>query len=144
MAPSKTKSAALPLPTSSTGWLKEIALAYADAHGAIQFGPVIGMDIRAGDLFHMAPSVCLKFRGIKPSGAKLKKATEAALTSYVVTKEQEPEVLSRPHLAFAFCYLAAHFGLDIVTDAQIVRVMDFVVAHEGKLARLILTSAPGR
>jgi len=141
MAPSNTTSAALPLPTSSTDWLKEIALAYADAHGMIAFGPLIAMDIRAGDLFHAAPSVCLKFRGIKPSKTKLKKATEAALTSYVVTKEQEPDVLSRPHLAFAFCYLAAHFGLDIVTDAQIVRVMDFVVAHERQLARMILKGA---
>ncbi len=131
----------VPAPTSPAGWLKEIAAAYFDAHAAIPLGPVLDLDIRDGDLFHLAPSVCMKFRGIKPSKAKLRKATEAALTSYVATKDQEPEVLSRPHLAFAFCYLVAHFGLDILTDEQVGQLMDFVVDNDKQLARMILRHA---
>jgi len=136
VAPSKTSQR--PLPKSSRGWLKEIAEAYLDARGVRAYGPIIGLDVRDDDLFHLAPSLCLKFRGLKLAGPKLKKATEAALMSYVATKDQEPEVLSQPHLAFAFCYLAAHFGLDMVEGSKLEKLMDYVVAHERDLAALIM------
>jgi hypothetical protein len=95
------------------------------------------MDIGEGALFHMAPSVCLKFRGIKRTPKKLKEATEPALTSYVASKEREPEVLSRPRMAFAFCYLAAHFGLDLLEEDEVGDTMDFIEREEETLDRLI-------
>jgi hypothetical protein len=124
-------------PRSPLQWLDEIAAAYADAHEAIPVGPAVGVDIAEGDLFHLAPSVCLKFRGIPAAKATLKRATTAALTSYVAMEEREPEVFSKPHLAFAFCYLAAHFGLDLVTEPVVARTMDFIVEHEAELAQMI-------
>jgi hypothetical protein len=117
--------------------MMEIADAYLDARGVNSWSLVTGVDVSDGDLFHLAPSVCLKFRGFKLSGRKLKKATEAALTSYIATKDQEPDVMSLPHIAFAFCYLAAHFGLDIVEGSKVEKLMDYVVAHERDLAALI-------
>ena len=70
-----------PIPKSSKGWLKEIAEAYVDARGVNSWSRVTGVDVGDDDLFHLAPSVCLKFRGLKLSGRKAKKATEAALAS---------------------------------------------------------------
>ena len=75
------------LPDTHDAWLQEIAAAYADAHEAIPFGPLVGTDIGEGSLFHMAPEVSLKFRGIKRTPGKSKKATDAALMSYVVMKD---------------------------------------------------------
>jgi hypothetical protein len=46
-------------------------------------------------------------------------------------------VFSKPQLAFAFCYLAAHFGLDLVTERMLARTMEFIVEHEADLARMI-------
>jgi hypothetical protein len=127
-----------PIPKSSKGWLKEVAEAYKDARGVNSWSRVTGVDVGGDDLFHLAPSVCLKFRGLKLSGRKAKKATEAALASYVATKDQEPDVMSLPHIAFAFCYLAAHLGLDIVEGSNVEKLMDYVVTHERDLAALIL------
>jgi hypothetical protein len=55
-----------PTPASRDAWLEEIAAAYKDAAEAIAFGPLAGQEIKPGDLFHMAPAVCLKFRGLGP------------------------------------------------------------------------------
>ena len=100
--------------------------------------PITGTVIGNDDLFHLAPSVCLKFRGMKLGGSKLKTATEAALTSYVATKNLEPVLLSRPHIAFAFCYMGAHFGLDLIEGSKVERLMDHVVEHEGELLEMIV------
>ncbi len=51
------------IPASANEWLIEIAEAYKDAEDAIPFGPAAGVDITEGMLFHIAPSVCVKFRG---------------------------------------------------------------------------------
>lgn len=101
------------LPKSRVGWLKEIAAAYNDAREAVPFGPLVGTEVRDADLCHLAPSVCIKFRGVSGSKGSLKKATDAALLSYVATSAQEPAVFAKPYFAFAFCYLAAHLGLNI-------------------------------
>jgi hypothetical protein len=124
-----------PPPSSPREWFEEIVLAYRDAADTIAIGPLLDLDIKPGDLFHLAPAVCVKFRGMKASKRALKKATEAALTSYVATTGREPEALSKPQLAFAFCYLASHFGIDLLTEADVAELMDFFVENEQKLGR---------
>ena len=52
-------------------------------------------------------------------------------------QSREPGALSTPLVAFAFCYLAAHFGLGLMTEERVGVIMDYVVAHEKPLARLI-------
>lgn len=88
--------APVPVPQDQLGWLREIAAAYGEAQEAIPFGRLIGEPIAEGDLFHLAPRVALKVRGLRASPRNLKKATEAALASYVANEERQPEVLADP------------------------------------------------
>ena len=120
-------------PSTPEAWLQEIARAYLDAADAM----IVDPGIKSADLFGLAPHVCVKFRGLKSSKKSLKAATETALTSYVATTSQDPKALSKPHLAFAFCYLVSHFGLDLLDEAEVGELMDFVVDHEGEVVKMI-------
>ena len=86
-------------PASANEWLIEIAEAYKDAEEAIPFGPAAGVDITKSELFHVAPSVCIKFRGLSRSKKNIKKATEAALSSYVATEELADGITKSPYLS---------------------------------------------
>lgn len=66
----------------------------------------------------------------------MKKATEAALTSYVANQERLPEVFAVPQLAFAFAYLASHFGLDLMDAAQVEEIMVFVETNQERLVEM--------
>jgi len=127
-----------PVPSSPAAWLQEIALAYCDAEEAIPFAELLGDDVGGHDLFQLAPIVCLKFRGLRRTKKRLRQATEAALTSFVVSTTQTPELERHPPLAFAFCYLASHFGLDLATEAQVDEVMEYLVANEADLREAII------
>jgi len=70
-----------PLPSESKAWLKEIAAAYIDAEEAIPFGPAAGAALTKKELFHLAPAVCIKFRGFERLNKNIKKVTEAALST---------------------------------------------------------------
>ena len=124
-----------PLPQNTTEWLAEIADAYADAYEALPFMPLVDVAPDESQLFQMAPRVALKFRGLPDHQADA--ATEAALSSYVASKEQVGAALDDPHVAFAFCYLAAHFGLEIVSDQTINEVMVFIEENKDFLAHSI-------
>lgn len=125
-----------PVPDSPAAWLKEIAKAYADAHDAIPFGKLVGQGIRPEDLFHLGPVTCLKFRGIPRTKELLDKATTAALSSYVATQEHSAGNLAVPQLAFAFAYLASHFGLDILDADEINVLMEYIEQNQAKLLEL--------
>jgi hypothetical protein len=113
-----------PIPRNTKEWLNEIADAYVDAYAALPFMHQGGVEPDESLLFHMAPRVALKFRGLPDDQAEA--ATEAALCSYVASKEQIGAVLDDPQIAFAFCYLAAQFGLGIVSEQSVQDVMAFV------------------
>ena len=125
-----------PMPDSPQAWLEEIAAAYRDACEAIPLGPLVGQDIKPDDLFHMAPAVCLKFRGLGQSEDLRKQATEAALSSYVVTEERRPDAFSVPQISFAFAYLASHFGLDLLDAETVNSLMEYVEDHQDLLLEL--------
>ena len=126
-----------PVPESREAWLVEIAAAYLDASEAIPFGPVVGARFGEVELFHLAPAVALKLRGLPRSRRRLSRATEAALASYIANRDDNPEVFANPHLSFAFCYLASHHGLGLLGESQTGDVMDYVERHRRSLARLI-------
>lgn len=126
-----------PVPESSEAWLLEIAAAYLDASEAIPFGPAGGARFGEVELFHLAPVVALKLRGLPRSGRRLARTTEAALASYVANRGRHPEVFANPHLSFAFCYLASHYGLGLLDEAQTEEAMDYVESHRRSLARRI-------
>jgi len=127
------------IPGTPEEWLKEIAKAYNDAIEAIPFSSVTGHKITEDNLFHLAPSVCLKFRNIERTKKNLKKATYSAISSYVATKDIN-EILSIPILSFAFCYLASHLGLDILDEETIVSLMEYIEKEQKTLIYLISLS----
>lgn len=57
--------------------------------------------------------------------------------SYVGSEDECAVALRRPHLAFAFCYLASHFGLDLLAEDEVQEIMDYVGEHEARLVQLI-------
>ncbi|MBN2739064.1 MAG: hypothetical protein JXR70_18945 [Spirochaetales bacterium] len=115
-----------PIPKTPDLWIKEIAEAYNDAYDTLPFGILVGQEILPEDLFHLGPAVCLKFRGIKQSKSNLNKATEAALSSYVATKEIVGELFDIPQMSFAFSYLASHFGLELIDDLLSTKILDYI------------------
>ena len=122
------------LPATAAAWLEEIRAAYEDARETIPFGPTVGREFGEQELFHLAPAVALKFRGLPMGDARLKRATEAALTSYVAIEEGQSAALSDPRLAFAFCYLASHFALGLVEAATVEMVMEYLEQNTGLLS----------
>src|ERR1700729_2504525 len=104
-----------PIPRTVAGWFKEIKLAIKDARETEPFGKLIGVPITDANLFHLAPLICLKFRGRKLVGREADRVTEAALANYVVNSDPEGVdhgLESNPLLAFAVCYVTAHLALD--------------------------------
>jgi hypothetical protein len=61
-------------------------------------------------------------------------ATDAALSSFVATKDSVDNLFEIPQMAFAFCYLAGHFGLDLVDKNTLSEAMGYI---ESKLDYLI-------
>ena len=116
----------IPIPDTPEDWLQEIISAYADAKETIPFSSITGADMTEDDLYHLAPAVCLKFRGIKNNKKVLKQATEAALSSYVVTSDVNQEMQEDSMLAFGFCYLCSHFGLGIINENQSNEIIEYI------------------
>ena len=117
-------------PNSYTEWLADIAQAYADALESIPFGNA------KEDLFHLGPLICLKRRKIKATKRNQKAATEGALASYVSSAEQSPDEFSDPTFAFAFCYLAAHFAMRILSAEQCDSLMQFALGNLAAIAKM--------
>jgi hypothetical protein len=121
-------------PRHPVEWLHEIADAYRDAHDTLPFMPLVGVMPSENKLFHLAPLVAVKFRGLTLS--RVDAATEAGLSSYVASQEQAGGAFDDPRLAFAFCYLASHFGLDLISEECVDEVMSFLEENQARLAEL--------
>ena len=63
------------------------------------YARLTGAKLTAADLFHLAPLVCLKFRGRQLAGAEADQVTKGALANYVVNTEKG--LTSKPQLRFA-------------------------------------------
>ena len=116
------------LPATPAKWLKEIEVAIADAAGE-PFARLIREPDRAVNLFHLAPMVCLKFRGLDYRDEELrKKVTEGALATYVANSSPDGidhGLESRSLLAFAVCYVTAHYVLDLIDSGQASAALDY-------------------
>ena len=124
------------IPNTLDEWLMEIAKAYCDALDSKPFGIFVDVDIKDEDLYHIAPHVCLKHRGLEDTVENIQKATEAALASYVASKEIIT-ALKEPHIAFAFCFLASHFGLGLLSQHAIDIIMRYVEQEADRLLHII-------
>jgi hypothetical protein len=121
-----------PLPHTLAQWLKEIRLAIADAADAEPFGRAIGEPITDANLFHLAPLVCLKFRGRKLKGREADRMTKVALANYVVNTDPEGidhALEQKPMMAFALCYVASHIALDLVDEQQAEAILTCCEEH---------------
>jgi hypothetical protein len=130
-----TMKAKTPVPKDSAAWLDEIVLACLDAAESIPFMLAPSRAKAESDLFHLGPIVCLKFRGLKPTATNLKRATDAALASYVATSDLGDRRLDRPQVAFALCYVASHFGLDLIDEEAAAEILDSLSEHADTLIR---------
>jgi hypothetical protein len=120
------------IPLTSEGWLLEIKLAIADARETKPFGLLTDERITNVNLFHLAPLVCLKFRGRKLAGREADRVTETALANYVVNSDPEGVdhgLESKPLLAFAVCYVTAHLALDLVDEKQAEAILNYCEEH---------------
>ena len=116
------------LPSTPAEWLEEIKLAIADASEAKPFGGFVGTRITDANLFHLAPLVCLKFRGRKLKGSEAKRVTEVALANYVVNSDSDGidhGLERRPFMAFTLCYVAAHLALDLLDEVTAEAILNY-------------------
>ena len=116
-------------PTTPDEWFHEIRLAIADASGDEPVDQLIREPEEAVNLFHLAPLVCMKFRGLNYRDEALRrKVTEGALANYVANSDpgmNDHGLDSRPLLAFAVCYVTSHYVLDLIHDREAAAVLDY-------------------
>ncbi len=114
------------------GWLLEIRLAIKDARATEPFSTVTGERITDANLFHLAPLVCLKFRGRKLLGGEADRVTETALANYIVNSDPDGVdhgLESKPLLAFAVCYVTAHLALGLVDEQKAEAILNYCEQH---------------
>ena len=124
-----------PMPRTLEGWLLEIRLAIRDAREAKPFGRLIGHPITDANLFHLAPLVCLKFRGRKLAGREADRVAKTALANYLVNSDPEGidhGLSQKPLLAFAVCYVSAHLALGLVDEEEAEAILNFSDEHLGE------------
>jgi len=106
----------------------DIVLAWKDARETKPFARLTGTKLADADLFHLAPVVCLKFRGRKLTGKEADRVTKGALANYVANTGPDAAVQgleTMPQLAFALCYVAAHLVLDLVDEQSAAEILDY-------------------
>ena len=121
-----------PLPRTPAQWLKEIKLAIVDAADAEPFGPLVGTEITDANLFHLAPLVCLKFRGKKLKGREADRVIKVALANYVANTNPDGidhGLEHHPMMAFTLCYVAAHLALDLVDEQEAEAILVYCEDH---------------
>ena len=121
-----------PLPKTPAQWLKEILLAWTDAREAKPFAHLTGATLTDAEMFHLAPLVCLKFRGRKLTGKEADKVRKGALANYVVNTGPDAPVQgleSHPQMAFALCYVASHLVLDLVDEKKAGEILSYCEEH---------------
>jgi hypothetical protein len=117
---------------TSEGWLLEIRLAIRDARDTEPFSLLTGERITDANQFHLAPLVCLKFRGRKLVGREADRVTETALANYVVNSDPDGVnhgLETKPLLAFALCYVTAHLALDLIDEKKAVAILNYCEEH---------------
>lgn len=123
-------SSARPLPQTSETWLAEILHALEDARSTKPFALATGTVLTETQLFHLAPHVALKFRGLDPSERERTRIVETALANYVVHSDPNdaryvPALDRKPGLAFALCYVAAHYAIDVLKDDEVATILSY-------------------
>ena len=105
----------------------------ADARKTRPFGWLTGQRIRDGNLLHLAPLVRMKFRGLDHRDEQLRrKVTKGALANYVANSGPDGidhGLESRPLVAFAVCYVAAPYVLDLIDEQEAEAILGYCEDH---------------
>ncbi|MBI5308504.1 MAG: hypothetical protein HZB37_09300 [Planctomycetes bacterium] len=125
------------IPQSMQEWVNEIINAYTDAAETIPFGPVAGVEITDRELFHLAPIVCIKFRGIERTTKNLKIVTEAALSSYVANDHVHGDTPEHSIMSFALCYVVSHYALELIEEKKSEDILNFMGQHLNEIKKSI-------
>jgi len=128
------------LPKTKQEWLQDIAKAYNDALDTKVFGELTrGYPLTDEELFHLAPHICIKFRGLDVDQKRRNEIVEGTLASYVVTEDMEVGQFlhDSPLFAFCFCYLAAHYAADLMEEEIASAVMDYCLENLNTLENMI-------
>jgi hypothetical protein len=116
-------------PTTADQWLDEILRAWNDAAHTKPIGPLAGTIMSDRELFHLAPIICLKFRGREQTGPEADRVIREALASHVMKTDPAATgshvVSSKPKMVFAQCYMAAHLALDLVDEQTVNQVLAY-------------------
>jgi hypothetical protein len=116
-------------PATPEEWLAEIRLAIKAARKTKWFGWLRGRWNTDANLFHLAPLLCLKFRGLDYRDEELRRTvTEKALANYVVNSDPDGidhRLETRPLLAFAVCFVTAHYVLDLIDAGNTEAILDY-------------------
>lgn len=112
------------LPKNMNEWFLDISEAYKEAVDTVPFAKILKKELTEDNFFHLAPKICLKRRKIKRTKENIKKARDAALCSYIATKDNIDDIFKNPIIAFSLSYLASHFGLDILSEIDVMQIMD--------------------
>ena len=120
-------------PTTPDEWLDEIRQAIADAREAELFGELIGQPITDANLFHLAPLVCMKFRDIDKRNEELRRrVSDGAMATYIANSDRDgvaDGLKQRPLLAFALCYVSAHYILELVDEREAESILSYCEEH---------------
>lgn len=111
------------IPQTPSEWLLEIERAAKDAAETRPFALLTATVLTDSKLFHLAPLVALKFRGIRLAPEKRDELIETVLATYVANAGGGasgglPDLEANPMIAFSLCYVATHLVLEIVSDEQ--------------------------
>jgi hypothetical protein len=109
------------IPKTDAAWLEEVKHAYADAAEAL------GDPVTPAVLYTIAPNVCAKFRGLPAAGAEFDNARSISLGSYLATWDTNAKAFKHPEVAFAFCYVAAHFGYGLISREDVGPLMGYII-----------------
>ena len=123
------------MPQSMQEWMNEIINAYTDAAETIPFGPAANVEITYRELFHLAPIVCIKFRGIERTKKNLKIVTEAAMSSYVANDHVHGDTPEHSIMAFALCYVVSHYALELIEEEKSGDVLSFMEQHLNEIKK---------
>ena len=96
------------------------------------FAPLVGTEITAANLFHLAPLVCLKFRGRNLKGREADRVIKVALANYVANTDPDGidhGLEHHPMMAFTLCYVAAHLALDLVDEQEAEAILTYCEEH---------------
>lgn len=94
-----------------------------DAREAKPFGAIVGTNVTEANLYHLAPLVCLKFRGRRLKGKEKDRVVKGALANYIANEERGLE--TAPEMAFALCYVSAHYVLDLIDEDEAQEVLAY-------------------